>query len=200
MKKILSMAAVLVLMSTAAIAGPNSSGAYVGVGVGSSVYADDDFTKEVMLAGNLEDSDSGYTVYGGYQFNNVIGVELGYTDYGKFTADGDYSQSATSFHVAANAGYSFLDGQLRPFGTLGLGYVSLDWQNTPDYIASIDDAAGALHYGFGIQYEPDFLAGFGLRLAYEADIYAIQVTRIFGDDDTYSQVLGLMYIGAQYKF
>ncbi len=199
MKKILSMAAVLALMSTAVIAGPNSNGAYVGVGVGGSGYADDDFTKKELAADNLDESDSGYTVYGGYQFNNVVGVELGYTDYGKFTADNDYSQAATSFHVAANVGYSFLDGQLRPFGTLGLGYVSLDWQNKPDII-EIDDGGGAFHYGLGVQYEPDFLAGFGLRLAYEADIYAIQVVNPFGNDETYGQVLGLMYIGAQYKF
>ncbi len=199
MKKILSMAAVLALMSTAAIAGPNSSGAYVGLGYGVSAYADDDFTEKEMKHKGLDDSDSGFTVYGGYQFNKIIGVEAGYTDYGEFTADHDYSQSATSFHVAANAGYSFLDGQLRPFGTLGLGYVSLDWQNKSDII-DLDDGGAAFHYGFGIQYEPDFLAGFGFRLAYEADVYAVQVTDLADDDETYTQALGLMYIGAQYKF
>ncbi|MEE8589402.1 MAG: porin family protein [Sulfurimonadaceae bacterium] len=198
MKNSLLVMGAVALLSTAVIAGPNSSGAYVGAGFGTTGYEDDDFVKKELLRFDLDKTDSGYKIYGGYQFNNIVGVEAGYTDYGTFTATQDYSQSSTSFSVGANVGYSFLDGQLRPFGVVGLGYVTLDYENIP--AVSIDDGAGAFHYGLGVQYEPDFLIGFGLRLAYEADLYAITVTRLLAEDETYIQALGLLYLGVQYKF
>ena len=54
-----------------------------------------------------------------------------------------------------------------------------------------------------IQYEPDFLIGFGIRLAYEADMYAVNVSGYNGTeyiDENYVQSLGLTYLGIQYKF
>ena len=203
MRNILLVIGAVAFLSTAGIAGPNSHGAYVGAGYGNSAYGDADFVQEALGRVNLEETDTGYKVYGGYQFNNVIGIEVGYNDYGTATASQEYSQAAKSFNVAANLGYSFLDGQLRPFATLGLGVVSLDWQNLPAYYTSLNDTAGAFHYGLGIQYEPDFLIGFGLRLAYEVDTYAINISGFNGTtfvDETYIQTLGLAYMGVQYKF
>ena len=143
MRKISIILGTLALTSTIVLAGPNSNGAYIGVGLGNSGYADDDMTKKELRIDNIDTADSGYKVYGGYQFNNVIGIELGYTDYGKFSADDGYSQAATAFSVAANVGYSFLDGQLRPFATLGLGYVALEWENFPAHVTTLNSGAGA---------------------------------------------------------
>ena len=196
MKKSLVAMGAVALLSTAVIAGPNSSGAYVGVGFGATGYADDNYVQDIGSTG-IDKSDTGYKIYGGYQFNNIIGVEVGYTDYGKFSAAQDYSQEATSMSVGANVGYSFLDGQLRVFGLLGLGYVNLDTQNSP--VTIVDDNVASFHTGLGIQYEPDALAGFGLRLAYEEDFYSIDYVRVVGTTN-YLQALGIVYLGVQYKF
>ncbi len=194
-KSILAMGAAA-LLSTAVIAGPNSSGAYVGAGFGATGYADDNYVQDVGRTG-LDKSDTGYKIYGGYQFNNIVGVEVGYTDYGKFSAAQDYIQEANAMSVGANVGYSFLDGQLRPFGIIGLGYVNLDTQNSP--VTIVDDTVATFHYGVGIQYEPDALIGFGLRLAYEEDFYSIEHVKVIGTI-TYLQALGVVYLGVQYKF
>ena len=189
MKKITLALGVIALLSTAVIAGPNSSGAYVGLGYGVTEYYDDGWTSSV------DKSDSGYKLYGGYQFNNIIGVEASYTDYGSFTDKVTNSEyvSPTTFSVAANAGYSFLDGQLRPFGILGLGYASVDYDTS-----SIDSGnTGTVHYGVGVQYEPTILKGVGFRLAYEADLYLIET---IVPSKTYEQVFDLLYLGVQYKF
>ncbi len=196
MKKSLFAMGAAALLSTAVIAGPNSNGAYIGVGFGATGYADDNYVQDVGRTG-LDKSDTGYKIYGGYQFNNIVGVEVGYTDYGKFSAAQDYIQEANAMSVGANVGYSFLDGQLRPFGIIGLGYVDLDTQNSP--VTIVDDTVATFHYGVGIQYEPDALIGFGLRLAYEEDFYSIEHVKVIGTI-TYLQALGVVYLGVQYKF
>lgn len=189
-----------VLLSTAAVAGPNSSGAYVGLGFGNTVIEDDDFVRQEVTTASFDDTDVGATLYGGYQFNNIVGVELSFSDYGKFKAQDGFAEEPTSFSVSANVGYSFLDGQLRPFGVMGFGIVNMNYKNLPSYVLSSDDTGGSVHYGVGIQYEPDVLAGLGFRLAYEADSFAIEVSDIFGNDTTYTQTLGMLYAGVQFKF
>ena len=209
MKKIIISALVASALSTAVLAGPNSSGAYVGLGFGTTAYNDGDYLNEKLKLDNLDNSASGYKVYGGYQFNNIVGVEAAYTDYGKFSADRGFSTAPTAFSVAANLGYSFLDGQLRPFGTLGLSYLSSNYSNYPKTIAgdpfgadviAPDDQYASIHYGLGIQYEPDALIGFGFRLAIEADTYSIVIKETGKDDETYAQSLSMLYLGVQYKF
>lgn len=196
MKKSLIAVGAAVLLSTAVLADPNSSGAYVGTGFGTTGYADDNYVRDIGRTA-LDKSNSGYKFYGGYQFNNIVGVEVGYTDYGKFSAVQDYSQEADSLSVGANVGYSFLDGQLRPFGIFGLGFVSLDIQNSP--VSLPEDNTFTYHYGVGVQYEPDVLMGLGLRLAYEADLYSVDYIRSIGTT-TYLQALDIVYLAVQYKF
>jgi opacity protein-like surface antigen len=196
MKKVLFAMSTAALLGTAAIAGENSSGAYIGLGFGSTGYADDKYVKDEENRADLDKTDKGYTLYGGYQFNNIIAVEGSYKDYGTFSAEQDYSQSATVISASANVGYSFLDGQLRPFALLGLGLVDLDIKNST---LVVDDTGVSVHYGMGVQYEPDALIGFGLRLAYEEDFYAIKVEKP-SEDETYGQALGMLYLGVQYKF
>jgi len=198
MKKSLLVMGTAALLATAVMAGENSSGTYVGLGFGATGYEDDNFVSNEQNRADLDQSDKGFTLYGGYQFNNIIAVEGSFKDYGQFSADQGYSQAATALSVCANVGYSFLDGQLRPFALLGLGYVDLDIENANPNL-DMDDSGLSAHYGIGVQYEPDVLIGFGLRFAYEADAYAIRVEKLSGDD-TYGQALGMLYLGVQYKF
>lgn len=140
------------LMSTAVVAGENRSGFYLGGGFGNASYSDSDLSVD-MGVGKLDTTDDGIKGYLGYQFNNVIGIELGYADYGTYVQSvntSDYSYSAKSYSVAANLGYSFIDSQLRIFVNPGLGYVKSTHKNLPAQYVNINDAALSFHYGLGI--------------------------------------------------
>jgi len=211
MKKILLSIITIGVLSTSLFSGQNSDGAYIGLGYGVTGYSDDDYLNKELNLDNLDKSDSGFKVYGGYQFNNIVAVEGSYTDYGEFSADQSFKNKSKSFSVAANLGYSFLDGQLRPFGIIGLGYANTSFNNYPTstydnstgtytIITPPDKGHGTIHYGLGIQYEPDILQGAGIRLAYESDIYSMTFERTGSEDKTYTESLGIAYLGIQYKF
>jgi len=205
MKKVLTGVLLGVLLASSVVAeeGGNRSGLYIGAGVGNAGYSDSDLSLTIS-GSNVDDKASGVKAYLGYQFNNVIGLELGYADYGKYEATNplsDYAYSATSYSLAANLGYSFWNSQMRPFINIGLAYLSTKHDGTllPQYVDLTNNVNIGLHYGVGFQYEPDILHGVGFRIAYEADMYA---TAVAGgvNDKTYTQTNNLLYAALQYKF
>lgn len=211
MRYLIKALMIIMIMTIVVIAGENGRGPYVGLGYVKSSYNDGGYLKEAIQVDHLDGSDNGFLLYGGYQFNEVIGTEVSYTDYGTFTADENVVQAPTAFSMAINMGYSFLNGQLRPFITLGLAYIRTDYSNYPDTITiderdyrvvEPDSGHAAFHYGAGIQYEPDFLIGFGVRLSYEANAYVLAMEQIADEHETdyYGQNLGAVYLGVQYKF
>ena len=187
------------LCTTIADAVEDGSGAYIGLGFGSTAYVDSGFVKEQQTAEDeLGANDSGFKIYGGYQANKIIGIEASYVNYGEFTA-GDYKHSSQSFNIAANLGYSFLDGQLRPFSLLGIGYLrnTFPKDNTP----LIDEDNFAMHVGLGLDYTPKGLGGVGFRIAYEGNSYSYDVDENQTTKaDSYRQAFGILYLGVQYRF
>ena len=211
-------------------------GFYMGAGMGASFYnvaltegsyyLQDDTTDYTIEGNNLEkldDSDLGYVLYAGYLFNKIIGVEGAFTDYGSFsgTADVDdgssvinpntktetFTKDPMSMAVYANAGYTFFNGQLRPFGLLGLGYMKTNQSQTYKDFQFQDDFM-TLHYGFGVDYYPTVLKGFGVRASYVLDSYADYDVDSREDvkgntavkTTTLWQNYSLFYVSAQYKF
>ncbi len=206
MKKVLTGVLLGALLASSAMAeeGGNRSGLYIGAGMGNAGYSDSDLS--LLIGGSeIDDKASGVKAYLGYQFNNVIGLELGYADYGKYEATNpasDYSYTATSYSLAANLGYSFWNSQMRPFVNLGLAYLSTKHEGMlPVFVDLTNDVGIGFHYGLGFQYEPDILHGVGFRVAYEADMYATALsTGSSVTDKTYTQVNNLLYAAIQYKF
>jgi len=51
----------------------------------------------------IDDGDSGFKLYGGFQFNKFLGAEVGYVDFGSFpaTAGSSGNLSATAYTLAA---------------------------------------------------------------------------------------------------
>ena len=189
MKKIILASFLVFGLTTSAVADENAKGAYFGLGYGSTSFNDDNI-------GNVnlkDDSDNGVKVYGGYQFNKIVGVEATYTDYGKFSYP-DTELSASAVSVAANLGYNFLDAQLRPFALVGLSYLNISQSGTPIYA---DDNTVAFSYGIGIEYAPKVLNGIGFRAEWNADIFA--VTEFYSDED-YVQAFTMFNVAVQYKF
>ena len=206
MKKIVLGALLTTLLASTAMAGDNRSGLYAGLGYGNVNYSDDGLSKRIG-GSEVDDANTGMKVYLGYQFNNVIGLELGYVDYGKFEAKNtgkDYSYASKSYSLSANLGYSFMDSQIRPFANLGAAYLSTKHENLlPTYEDETNDRGVAFHYGLGIQYEPNALKGVGFRVAYEIDTYATSVKTLgtsSDSDKTYTQANSLLYAAVQYKF
>ena len=192
-----------------------ADGIYVGLGGGVTFniaylykgYYQDDTT--TYKDGMLSDSNVGYIVYGGYQFNKIIALEASYTDYGSFSdtiarRSGSlttFTSDPTSISVYANAGYTF-DNGMRPFGQLGLGYMLINGSNTIDNIG-IDDSI-SMRLGFGFEYSVPTLDGFGFRVAYVEDIQMDGSYSSYDDGRSTSTFLinanGMFYVSAQYKF
>ena len=160
---------------------------------------------------NLSDTSGGYTIYAGYQFNKIIAVEAAFVDYGSFSdtlkikstnLEKTYKSSPMGGSVYANAGYTFGNG-LRPFGQLGIGYLSTD----PSIkINDFDDSFMTVHYGLGVEYAPASFKGFGLRAAISGDI-TMDGNVVATDDDgkvdesaLLVRMYELLYVGVQYKF
>ena len=192
----------------------SGEGFYLGGGLGPSGYTVSYFESKYNFNDNtyglinterLDDNDVGYTFYAGYQINKIIGVEASYTDYGRFEVSGidRYYQEPTAVAVYANAGYTFLNGQLRPFGMLGLGYLQ---QNQSDrYITGLKEDFATFHMGIGFDYYPTLFRGLGFRAAFTGDLYVDSVYTLNEDTNvSTSQSLwedySLFYMGIQYKF
>ena len=217
MKKLLKIIGLFLAMSLSAVASDinttNSSQAlpnwYIGFGVGSSMYSDegmgksfDNFSVEVDKS-----SDFGFKVYGGYQINNIVGVEASYIQYGKFdfkTAD-KYTKYVTaeiepkSLNIAANLGYGFLNNELKPYALVGLGYVVFDQTGSPEVYSSENGLA--FSWGIGMDYTPSLFKGVGFRISF--DNTCPVVVQSFNDsskDKVFVNPLRLLSLGVQYKF
>jgi len=189
MKKILLASLLAFGFTTAAVASEDGKGTYVGLAYGNTAYASssDNF--------NLDnDTDSGYKLYGGYQFNKIVAVEASYTDYGKFAYTSTHSIETTALGVVANLGYNFLDGQLRPFALVGLSYLDFT-QNGGDFFD--DDNTLAVTYGLGVEYSPTVLNGVGFRALWNVDAFTAE-RPLSNDTDGYA--FGMFSVAVQYKF
>jgi hypothetical protein len=213
MKKVMaSLATTLIVAGGAYAETPNDgSGFYMGAALGASGYyatffdssynMDDPDDTYVVSASSLNDTDVGYLLYAGYQINKIIGVEFSYTDYGRFEYK-KYYQEPKAVAMYANAGYTFLNGQLRPFGNLGLGYLN---KNQSDRYYDLEEKFVTMHFGIGGDYYPTVLKGLGFRAAMETDVFVDKVTAVDEDTDKRSteslwQEYVLFYAGVQYKF
>lgn len=207
-KKSLIALLIVSLSVSSVLASEDGSGTYFGFGGGwsgykakfidSDYYIDDD-PSGTSKTKSYDESDKGYKIYGGYYFNKIIGVEVSFTDYGTLSS-ANYTQKPQSFAVYANAGYSFLKGQLRPFGLLGLGYLK-----THQSRDILDDDFMTVHAGGGVEYYPAVFKGLGFRAAVEGDFNSSSERAVDGSGYYYSskafyQRHVLLYLGVQYKF
>lgn len=198
-RTLIALATGLAFMAPQLQADPNS-GFYMGIGAGTTVYGDDDLMWNSGYY-DLDDADSGYKVYAGYQINKIVGIEASYVDYGTFAAYNGtniYRQEFKATHIAANAGFSFLQGQLRPFGNVGLGYIDHDATGSLGVIYD-DVSSRSFYFGLGFQYEPKTMQGFGLRVGYDVDVFDRDVYDGWWHNE-YAQGVGLWYLALQYRF
>ncbi|WP_372147577.1 porin family protein [Vibrio lentus] len=191
MKKSALALGLIGLVSLPTLAAGTDGGAYVGGGL--SVYQDSDTDG----APSLDSSGMGYNLYGGYQFNRIVGVELGYNDYANYK-NSDEDLSPTSISVSANLGYTF-DNTIRPFVLAGLSSVDLNASSGSKFD---DDSGTGFHFGVGVEYTP--VEHLTLRLISQADAvsvddYSIGSNGSFKSDD-HTLAFNSVSFGGSYDF
>lgn len=131
-------AAVLSLAAFGALAA-DAPGFHVGVGAGQAMVDE----------GVLDDEDTAFSGFVGYQFNRYFGLEAGYADFGEIAVPG------TSAELEADAAYLVAVGSV-PFTDNFSGYAKAgysDW-NVDTSLAGLiaDDSGNDPTYGIGLQY------------------------------------------------
>ena len=190
MNKTTLVLSLISLFSLPVFAASTDGGAYVGAGLGA--YQDSDTDG----AASYDSSGMGYSLYGGYLFNRIIGVELGYNDYSDYKNGGE-SLSPTSVSASANIGYTF-DNTVRPFVLAGLSHVDLNASQNSGYA---DDSGTGFHFGVGVEYTP--IENLTLRAISQADGESVDDYSFNGSSvnvDNRKLAFNSVNQGASYKF
>jgi OOP family OmpA-OmpF porin len=157
-----------------------AAGWYLGAGVGQA-SSDFDVDTIVYFSGIPFDdtgTDTAFKIFGGYQFGNNLGVELGYIDMGEIStiAPGPdtYTVALSGFDVFA-VGILPIGNKFSLFGKLGFISWSSDATVT---LAGVGTGKASesdidLAYGLGAKY--NFTRNFGVQAEYEGfDIDVVQ--------------------------
>lgn len=129
----------------------------------------------------IDDSGTGFKIYGGFQFNKYLGAEVGYVDFGKFdvTAGSTGDLSATAYTVAA-VGTLPLNESFALYGKVGMWM----WKSKSSIPGTTGDDGTDIFYGAGVRY--NFNKNWGLTLDVEQ----------YDSDDSVT----MTSLGVRYKF
>ena len=175
MKKCTVVILVFAILSIAGVASAgNKTGPFIG---GSLGYATTDVSKGVY---NFDDNDSGYKVFGGYNFGIIplldIAVEGSYVDFGEASAFGQ-KVDVTGLDLFGLAALN-----LGPIGVFGK--VGTIWWNRDSNIGLLDDSDADMAYGIGARFQ---IRAIGVRAEYE-----------YFDID--SSAIGMFSVGVSWTF
>lgn len=161
MRRITVTLGLLALAVMIAAGSPAHARAYVGA---SFIQTDSEF--DVALD-NFDPDDSGYKIFGGFNFIRFVGVEASYRDLGTFQESGMTSSvdaDIEAFDVSARG--------MLPLGLVTLfaraGYANISFDGTLDVGGSVTDFNEddwELFYGVGIEF--GIGSHFGIRAEWE---------------------------------
>lgn len=163
----------LILSAPGAFAADDDTKFYVGVSAGQSNFNDAcDGLDTIGFVGSCDDDDTGWKIFGGYNFNQNFGVEAAWVDLGEATANGTIGAAAATANVEVDGfnisavGRVPLGEQFSLFGKLGL-YV---WDASASATVAttsvfLDNDGTDISFGAGGQY--DFSKNFGVRAEWE---------------------------------
>jgi OmpA-OmpF porin, OOP family len=142
--------------------GPDS-GWYVGGGIGQS-QIDVDLT-DTAPGTTLDDKDTSFRLFGGYQINRHFGVELGYSELGEATGDepgfGAFRFEGKAWDLVA-VGALPLANNFSLIGKLGFYNGDLDFSGGGERLS---ESNTDLTYAIGAQY--DFNKNLGVRAEWQ---------------------------------
>src|SRR6185503_6613167 len=175
----LTALAALALMAATAAQADTQPGFYAGAGIGSTKVGDDDLS-------GVDDSDTGFKIFGGYTFTENWGVEVSYFDFGEASVSaGNSSASVGITGLSASAvGRLPVNDMFAVYGKLGFASYDVDAKfNIAGFgRGSASDSDSDLIYGVGGALS--FGGNFEARLEYEAlnvdgDASMISVSGLF---------------------
>jgi len=204
MKRTLLTLLLLLLLPLTLDARRNGEGFFIGIGSGVAYYDDGGMLSDLKSTGGSYDMESvsgAYKLYGGYKFNHQFTLEGAYTGYGIYEVESEGNVTERfepkSVAVYLNYGEDFWHNQIRPFIIAGAGLL---WLSAKEDVYYSESVFFSLHYGLGLLYTPRVLNGLGFRVAYEADWSKYDGKSEAGLSRSYSNVLGALYLGLEYKF
>ena len=116
---------------------------YFGASVGETDADDGNAVPALITSGTVDGSDSGMKLFGGFQFNPNLGLEMAYIDLGKATYSGTFSGIPVTGGSVETTGFNFavvgtwpVNPSFSLFGKLGL----LIWE------AEANDVTGGLPF------------------------------------------------------
>ena len=156
---------VMVGFLAAAAAGPAAAQLYVGGSLGYSQY------KDICEVANVpcDDKDTGWRAFGGYQFNEYFGLELGFGDLGAATGSG----AAGTFAVEVKEAFDLSAVFSFPVSTRMSALLRLGAYRVRTTVDQQGPTFGTLHegktgtgftYGAGAQY---LLGNIGVRAEWQ---------------------------------
>jgi OmpA-OmpF porin, OOP family len=159
----------LVAAAAAAPAVAQQKGLYVGGSLGLAQYDESCENSTVPC----DDTDAGWRIFAGYQFNRWVGIEAGYVDMGKVRADGvdavlgqvTSEAEPAGFDVAAVISWPVLDwmsliGKAGAYRMRADGDITINGVTTP---RPAKTSAG-FTFGFGAEFR---VAGLGIRAEFQ---------------------------------
>ena len=154
MKKIILCSVVGVLLSNPVFS-DDFSGSRLGIGYSSSQFVSNDTSEDPSFSLGMG---GGVKLEYGYDFNNIVGIDISYekNDFSTSTGDPDEDDSfdGDTLKLGADLGYAFslkeIDGYWKPY--IKLGYYSFDQKFTLDGDSGSKNK-NALYYGLGFRFE-----------------------------------------------
>ncbi|MEQ1591200.1 MAG: outer membrane beta-barrel protein [Thiobacillaceae bacterium] len=181
-KLVVQSLATLMLAGSSVAAMAADSGWYAGVSLGQSKadVSASDLKSTLVAAGytgvvaSVDNTDTGWKLFGGYQLNKNIGFEAAYVNLGSLTVNATYATPAGSparanidvdgFQLSA-VGTLPLNDAFAVFGKVGAFFSKLDQTGTGAFAASASTDNTDWTYGLGGNWQ--FNQNIGLRAEWE---------------------------------
>ena len=170
--RIMLLAMGLLLELSASAAWSQDQGAYLGASIGQVEYRDG--CRRVSV--RCDEKDSSWRVFGGYQFNRYLAVELGYADLGGPKSSGAVPLITTSVELDSDAevtawdlnvigSYPLVD-KLFAYGRAGLYRAEVEGFSSSTFNgvttrSSVSETSTGVILGIGLKYE--FLRSLAVR-------------------------------------
>jgi len=180
--------------------GRMDTGLYLGGGAGYSKSNID----ASGFAGDVDDSDTGWKLFAGYQFNRYLAVEAGYYDLGKVSFSGRLTTAVPPFPAGTGTSGNFdskayavaavvtlpVWGDLSLLARLGVARGEQEGDVTTGGIgASAKDETTELTYGLGASYA--FARNLGIRAQWER--FRVGGEAVGGKNDVDLYSIDLLY-------
>lgn len=180
---------------------------YVGVSLGNADLDDDHYFQGL----DRDDSDVAGQLFVGYQLDDVVSFELGFSGLGTYDQQSSQTDIETSFGALTFSVLGFLpvSEQFSLYGRFGVGLYGIDQDLayiTASNTLSVDDesdSAVGLIYGFGGSYRPKTIPQLSVRIGWDRNDFSVDTITVGANQRRKKDVdyeIDSLTLGATYQF